>query len=172
MQHLIDAVRHAIQEKNWYAALATALTMPDIAGKLDGRTGGSQARFVTWFNDYMRPKYTDLIGSGVSQKSHVFLSGNDCYALRCAYLHQGEFDITTQKAKDVLDHFKFVAPFPGRLIHRNQTNNVLQLQVDVFCEEMCAAVDEWLRARGADPSVAATLVALPQIESMSAEFRM
>jgi len=158
MKHLVDAVRRSIREKNWYAALTGALALPDIAGWLDGRPGGSKVRFVSWFNDYLLPKYTSVMDG------HVFLSGDDCYALRCAYLHAGDFDILAQPARKVLERFHFVASVSDKMMHCNQFNQILQLQVDLFTEEVCSAVEEWLRMRGPDPAVATALAALPQID--------
>jgi hypothetical protein len=164
MQHLLDAVRRSVREKNWYAALAGALTLPDIAAYLDQRPGG-RSRFISWCEDYLTPTYTTTL-AGVQ---HVFLSGKDCYALRCAYLHSGDFDITAQDAQDVLSRFEFLAQESGMICHRNQYTNlqtsvsVLQLQVCNFCEEVCEAVERWLAARATDPAVAAALAQLPLI---------
>jgi hypothetical protein len=169
MRHLVDAVRRSVAENNWYAALTGALALPDIAGKWDGGVGGSasQARFVAWYNTYLLPRYTRPgIGGGQPQ---IILSGNDCYALRCAYLHGGEFDITAQRARQALDSFRFVAPPPGWHIHCNRNRGMLQLQVDVFCEDVCAALDAWLNARGGDPAVAAALAELPEIEIITSK---
>jgi hypothetical protein len=167
MRHLIDAVRSSIKEKNWYAALTMALTLPDIAAKLDGRPGLSQTRFVSWFDDYLLSTYSrDVCG-----RPHVFLSGNDCYALRCAYLHEGDFAITAQSARRVLERVHFIAPAAGKTVHRNQVDAVLQLQVDLFCEEVCTAVENWLRVRGPEPSVTAAIVSLPSIDFSLAEGR-
>ena len=159
MRHLSESVRKSVQCYNFYAALAGALALPDIAGKLDGRTGGSKPRFISWFDDYILPSYTVNVGG----HHHVFLSGEDCYALRCAYLHEGEFDITSQPVQDALERFIFVAAPPGTTVHRNQSHLTLQLQVDIFCEEICTAADEWLKRRGSDPNVAAAIAKLPSI---------
>ena len=40
----IDAVRDALAQKNWYAALALALTLPDICGDLQKPKRGVGAR--------------------------------------------------------------------------------------------------------------------------------
>jgi hypothetical protein len=73
----------------------------------------------------------------------TFLSGGDCYALRCAYLHQGEFGVLDQRARKALDEFRFTVPGDG-LVHNNRTDGALQLQVDIFCEQLCVAVEAWL----------------------------
>jgi hypothetical protein len=93
---------------------------------------------VDWFDRYLADKYAAEIGA--FRQRHVFLSGNDCYALRCAMLHEGGADISTQKCQETLEHFHF-STLPG--IHCNQFNAVLQLEVRVFCEDICNAVEVW-----------------------------
>ncbi len=68
-------------------------------------------------------------------KDQAFLSGNDCYALRCAYLHEGSDNISQQNAKEVVDKFHFIVAPKGSTIHCNMMNTKLQLQVDIFCED-------------------------------------
>lgn len=166
--HLISSVRDSVRSGNWYAALAGALALPDIAAKLDGRPGNSQ-RFVSWFDDYLLPKYTTSIPN--LPVPHVFLSGEDCYALRCAFLHGGDFDITSERIRDVLNRFVFVAPPANRRAHRIQGDggSTLLLQVNLFCEDVCVATEEWLKARGNDPNVAAAISRLPSILVLSQE---
>ena len=162
MQHLVNSVRQALKDKNWYAALMASLALPDIAAKLDGKSGTPSDRFIAWYDGYLLATFTsNMPPDGLP---HVFLSGKDCYALRCAYLHAGDFAIEGQKIRTALERFHFTAPSP-LVRHCNLVNNVLlQLQVDLFCEEICAAVDAWLLARGGDPAVASAIVALPQID--------
>jgi hypothetical protein len=159
MQHLLDAVRQSVQAKNFYGALSGALTLPDIAAKLDGRSGGSKARYISWYNDFVLMKYTVVIDG----RNHVFLSGNDCYALRCAFLHEGEFDITGQSARDILEKFNFVVPFSNFIYHKNQFDRTLFLQVDLFCIDIIRSVEEWMRVRGSDVAVAQEMSSLPLI---------
>ena len=161
MQHLVDSVRQSLASNNHYAALFQAIALPDIAAKLDGRTGGSKARYVAWFNEYLLHKYQSHIGQ--NETLHVFLSGNDCYALRCAMLHEGEFDITSQRARNVLESFQFVVPKGGNYMHNNQYQCALQLQVDVFAEDICSAVEDWMQTRAADPDVSRRIAEMPRI---------
>lgn len=142
MQHLVDATRAALAQGNWYAALALALSLPDICGRLESPGAGSQARFVAWYDRFLLPRYQSHIGP--DHTPHTFLSGQDCYALRCAFLHQGEFGIDDQRARQALERFHFTAPRPGLVVHNNQFGNMLQLQVDCFCRDVCEAVEAWL----------------------------
>lgn len=142
MNEYINDVRKSILCKNWYSALMVALTLPDICGHLEYPELGSQKRYVNWFNKYMLDKYSFKVK--VDRTPHVFLSGEDCYALRCALLHEGDIDITEQRARKALDSFQFVEPKEGLFIHCNQSNTVLQLQVDIFCEDICKSIEKWI----------------------------
>jgi hypothetical protein len=90
----------------------------------------------------MLSKYTSHIGP--DRQEHVFLSGGDCYALRCSYLHEGSSDISQQRIQQVLTNFQFIPPITGMYLHCNQAGSILQLQVDVFCKDVIDAVNSWL----------------------------
>ena len=90
----------------------------------------------------MLPKYTRQARANIEE--HIFLRGEDCYALRCAILHEGSHDISEQRARQVIENFNFVVPPQGWVVHMNQTNNALQLQVDIFCRDICSSVHQWL----------------------------
>ena len=139
MKHLMDAVELSLRSSNWYAGLIVALSLPDIAGWVDNPTQGSKERYSFWFENFVSPVYTHQVGGSI----HKFLSGDDCYALRCSLLHEGRVEIFHQRARDVLDRFQFVAPRPGRTVHCNQVNTKLQLQVDIFCRDICKGIATW-----------------------------
>ena len=97
----------------------------------------------SWCLGYLTPRYTHAIGA--LRHNHIFLSGEDCYALRCAFLHEGADDVARQRARKALDSFLFIEPPLSGSIHCNQSNAKLQLQVDIFCEDLCVGVDSWAR---------------------------
>ncbi len=141
MKNFTNSIESSLQNQNWYAALTLALTLPDICGWLENSAIGSEKRYVAWFDKWLLNKYTGYIGP--NQTKHVFLHGEDCYALRCSYLHQGEDDIGDQRAKKALDNFYFITPPANGTVHKNQSNTTLQLQVDIFCRDIIEAVDAW-----------------------------
>ena len=121
--------------------MSVALALPDICAKLENPAEkGTQKRYVDWFNRFLAAPYEKVVGG----QPHTFLSGVDLYALRCAYLHEGNFDISAQRAREILKSYVFVSTPPGIVVHRNHINNVLQLQVDILCEEVCVAVEAWM----------------------------
>lgn len=164
MENFIKAIEMSIEGKNWYSVLFISLTLPDICGKIDTPASkSSKARTIEWCDKYLTPLYTSRIGR--DQQEHIFLCGSDFYALRCAYLHEGSDDITTQKARERLDNFKFIQPLTGGMyIHRNQINNTLQLQVDEFGKDVIKAVRNWLADIKNDPVKQAEVNSLLSIE--------
>lgn len=142
MLRFTQAIEKSLQEENWYAALSVALALPDICANVCSPNEGSQRRYVKWYDQYMLPKYTRQVGA--DRKEHFFLQGGDCYALRCALLHEGTHDITEQRARKVIENFSFVVPPKGWTVHMNSNGNALQLQVDVFCNDICSSVHRWL----------------------------
>lgn len=169
MQRLLDAVRLSIQERNWYAALSVALALPDICAKLeDPSQSGTERRYVDWFNRFLAPSYQGVVAG----EPHTFLTGADLYALRCAYLHEGDFDISTQRARKVLESYVFVATPPGTIVHLNQMNNILQLHVDIFCQEVCAAVEAWMATVAPSADVQTRIAKLPKVKAWGPGFSL
>jgi hypothetical protein len=161
MEHFVSDVRVAVRNEAWYSALGLALALPDICGFVESPPPvRSQARYVTWFDREVGPRYTQSTqGDG-----GLFLTGRDCYALRCAFLHQGDFDVTDQHARLALERFHFVVPPPGWTVHCNRFNDSLQLQVSNFCEDICAGVEAWLPRARADAGQKQRLLELATIQ--------
>jgi len=138
MNQIIKSIELTLKNRNWVVALIGCLTLPDICGKIDEPQNPSTLRYVNWFNKYLQDDYTSVLPE---IGKHIFLTGDDCYALRCSYIHEGTTIIEHPK---VLEDFKFILPKNGSLFHRNQKNKTLYLQIDIFCKEMLNAVNNWL----------------------------
>ena len=112
LREAIEAVRRAVADRNWLAALALALTFPDLCGKVETPAARSGERYARWFDKWLASSFKVL---GVGAPREIELTGDDCYALRCAFLHEGRDDITQQQARTQLDGFIFVHPPTGVL---------------------------------------------------------
>lgn len=67
-------------------------------------------------------------------------SPKDAWLFRCSCLHQG----VDADARMVHARIHFITPLPGNnVVHRNNLGGVLQMQIDIFCNDMAAAVDVW-----------------------------
>lgn len=201
MQHFIHAVKGAIAQKNWYVALATALTLPDIVGLIEYGKLKEAQHYKKWFKKYVQFRYTKIesikvkfqhlevneammrevferLKSGMQKRikldnepkvnvEHVRLSGADCYALRCAYLHQGDMDIEGQPAQEYIDKFVFEIPKTS-FMHNNlswgQDGMKIYLQVDIFCNDILLGIEQWLQDIKDDKEKMDKIQALPRIK--------
>lgn len=147
MEKIIKSAYDALHNDNQYAALIVALVIPDICAALEnGKTTGS--KYASWFENNL-PEY---IG---------YLSGKDCYALRCAILHQGTDDISGQEIKEVLDYVIFMEPKVP--VHRFVAKNVvlndqppksfLQLNISMFIVDICKAAEKWLKTTSGNKEI-------------------
>jgi hypothetical protein len=159
MEELLLSIQKSIEAANWYAALCLALIIPDICGKLENKHG-IQKRYEEWYETYLNDY-------------HGMLTASDCYSLRCAYLHEGTDDISSQRAREVLDKFIFVSKGP----HLNRlTNNyfgdsvydgkdILQLSVTQFCTDIMVGAKKWLENVESNASVKSNIEKMIKIEA-------
>ena len=91
---LIGEVKKCNECGCYLAALVVALTLPDICGKVlfpEAKTG---ERYIKWFDKYIgdneRLTLTELVGM---DKELPYTTGEMCYKLRCAILHEGTKEI-------------------------------------------------------------------------------
>lgn len=161
MQDFIDAIRSSVSLGHWQSALFLTLSIPDICGRLEDPTRSSSQRYIKWYERYLSASYA-------GNKECPFLTPSDCYALRCALLHEGATELSMQRCREILDEVCFIQPDskgfgllrPG---HRTRLINVtvndrhfkstLCLHVDRFCEDMCTAVERWMGDVKADSDV-------------------
>jgi hypothetical protein len=155
MNNFIQSIEKSLETNNYYAALAVALSAPDICGWLLDPNFGSKNRYIAWFEKYLLEKYTREATE--RREEHIFLSGSDCYALRCAFLHEGRENITDQRAREVLESFQFVVPPNGWTVHKNQFNDTLQLQVDVFCRDVIDGITCFIEEIQSNPDAMARM---------------
>ncbi len=138
MDAILQAIDEALASKNWHAALFMSLSAPDVCASLCSETGKSnRTMYADWFNEYVGKRYKRQASAFMEE--HTFLSGNDCYALRCTALHRGDVDISDERCREALDSFHFTTTGS----HCNQVEGVLQLDVRTFCQDICAGVREW-----------------------------
>lgn len=160
MNKYISAVRKALEENNWYAALFISLALPDICGSLQYPNKRSGERYREWFDKYLGNTYESKFTS------------NECWLLRCSYFHQGRDD--NEKATN--DGIVFLAPTEDAHFHLHRitlqkewTREIIVLQVDVFCEHICQGVEMWLKDIKGIDDIDKKLKMLLRIEEMKLE---
>ena len=136
MEDFLNQVEAAANVANlYYLALSGALLIPDMCAALESTDGQSTgARYVAWFNTHVAPLHE--MGEGLP-----ILTGTDCYLFRCSFLHQGTTKHSTSRYSRIL----FVEPgASGLVLHMNILNDALNIDVQMFCQEMVAAARNWI----------------------------
>ncbi|KJJ69480.1 hypothetical protein [Clostridium sp. FS41] len=105
----IGSIKKAIECECYLPALSLALTLPDICGQIEypdfvndegDRQGARQ--YKTWYDNHVRPLY--YINH---EDAPAFqFDGALCYALRCALLHEGNFELKDRDKKLLIDGFR------------------------------------------------------------------
>ena len=100
IENLLNDMKNAKENKIYYAAMALALMIPDICGKIQYSKGNDKEKYIRWFDEWIY-KYFEFPKSKYDQfdfyDEQAKFDGKVCYALRCAYLHAGNSDL--QKSK-------------------------------------------------------------------------
>lgn len=121
---LIDDMKRALDANCYLAALAIALTLPDICGKAEYSSACNTRRYIDWYNKYVAPFECPPSHEGAEPENMPYLSGEVVYNLRNSFLHQGNPNIDNGKIKqkeNKIDKFSLVI----------QSKNEIDLYSDV-----------------------------------------
>lgn len=159
--NFIDAVTKCLDSRNYYGALTIALILPDVCGKLQSPNETSSVRYCGWARRYLEPRYTPPLLRG-----KCFLTAEDTYALRCSLLHEGKTDISEQRIANALRSFVFHEPPKAGMLHCNQVNQTLLLDVAIFSGDICQGAIQWLRDVAGDVQVQERMKTLIEIRPL------
>lgn len=167
LAEMIDDVRRAAGVGAWHAALALTLTLPEICAKASGQ------RYPEWFDRYVAPAFR-VPNSVLGDTGWDAITGHDAYALRNAFHHAGNDDLSVYTRAD--DAFleritltessgvgrtgvrKLQVPFHDRKAQ-------LVLPVGDLCEQILAGVRQWALEYSDDPGVRSRLGRLVTIKN-------
>ena len=137
MEHFLQEIKLALENKLYLLALQTALTLPDICGAMESDAGkANRERYCNWYDKY-----------AASKVDACYMSSMDCYLFRCSLLHQGT-TIPTPKGNQSAAHGRIVFIAPGNqnfYFHNNIIGDALNIDLNVFCTGMIKATEEWLK---------------------------
>ncbi len=128
MEFFLKEIEEALNRGLYFIALQSTLSLPDICGALassDGRASGPN--YIKWYNTYAR------------EKGPISISGEDCYYFRCSCLHQG----TSQNPKSAYKRIFFLVPNNYSFCHNNIFDDVLNIDINIFCKNIISAVRNW-----------------------------
>ena len=170
----IKSLESGIRDENWFLATMGACTLPDICTSLEDKRGNGP--YIEWFNTYVKAyqptvnrrkrfiaeTLEEWINSppykpeDVGLETIVFFSGVNAYALRCAFLHGGNGDLSLQpvqsgerrfeRYKDQIINIKKVEFIndPTITIDKDKENGIAYLNPERYCRAIIAGVINWI----------------------------
>jgi len=109
VQRIVDDIRAALDHDLYFAALSTALTLPDICGKAEyPNEKSSKKRYIDWYNKEIG--YYEKNPHQTTDEGMPYLSGSVIYSLRCSLLHEGNPNVDNERLEKKneslpIDHF-------------------------------------------------------------------
>ena len=135
MDDLLQAIRRSLADANYFPALFLTVILPSVCAALESEDNqDSRDRYIAWYDRYC---------------GGLFLTGADCYYLRCALLHQATTQHRNAGFSRVL--FTFLTQ-TGNVYHNNVLNDALNLDIPTFCNHILAGAERWRQAvQGTQP---------------------
>ncbi|MBL4465951.1 hypothetical protein H9R64_10850 [Klebsiella pneumoniae] len=164
MQRFTDAIRKSVKNENWFAALFLALAMPDICAQTEKPSGKNSKdkgrKYRDWYKRYLNSSYVTKNAYGQDEG----FTGSDCWSFRCACLHSG----LGAEARGRVQEWAFRPPLKIPGFHVDvvtmQFNGKTTLQIDLFAENVCLAVEQWERDMSKNPDVVKRITELIYID--------
>jgi hypothetical protein len=103
----------------------------------------------------------------------VAVSGADCYALRCAYLHNGTDEFSGPAARHAtFSRIEFTVgqvegAWAANALRAGEVQ-IAQIPHEKFCRDMIGSAEGWRRARSEDRRVTEAIVGLMQMRIVGA----
>ena len=140
----IAEIRSALNANLYNCALAVSLTLPDICGKVAfPQEMSSRKRYKDWFSAYVKPLVTVAATKLPEEETvHItWITAEECWALRCAVLHAGNFETERINLSDIRIH-----------AHKRDGQNYNHMLRDSryadwdgiqLCETLCNAAEQY-----------------------------
>ena len=141
-----------------FSALALTLALPDICGSIEypELRGPNQVgeRYRKWCDEWAKM---------------VTVSGADCYASRCAYLHNGTDEFNGRSARlATFNRIEFTFGQAGGGWVSNALpsggGQMVRTPHETFCRDMVGSAEGWRRLRADDPRVTEAIAGLMRMQ--------
>ena len=131
MEELLSQIKKALDYKLYLVALQATLTILDICAKLTIKKG-----------DTHKPNYIKWYEENIENKQQ--LTGEECYAFRCAMLHEGRMQHKEMEHSRII----FLVPnnnyiFSGNIFGNINGQNAINIDLPLFCNEMINCALKW-----------------------------
>lgn len=157
MENTIKSIRKSLEDKNYLAALALALTIPDVCSHVEyPKENFVGKRYTDWYNIYFDVAFNGSIPQSNPNNLPIppRFNADDCYELRCAVLHSGNTDMKATKVN--FDRFKLYREIDVQSgvvqeVGKPQTEQkFIYLDITRFCTLMCDVAEKYYNSRKSD----------------------
>lgn len=164
----INDIHLALDNNIYLAALALALTLPDICGAIEypeckdkKGTRFGKKQYIAWFDNWVEHYYADTEGwtdDGEKAINPIF-TGEMCYSLRCSFLHAGNSHIESWDRKEEDDDFYYAytfglalggvdsvsASWSPQFDKMSKMKKTISIRIDVeqLCKNICRAANKY-----------------------------
>jgi hypothetical protein len=136
---ILNEIDRALEQKFYYLAVSTVLTLPDLCvSLLSGRSSGPL--YKNWCKENLGPEFD-------------YLTGDDLYSFRCGVIHNGRFGDLKHSVGRVL----FVFPFRGNQFVNCMIDDAYFYSVEDFCRNFISYVRKWYDQHKDNPELQANL---------------
>ena len=139
----INEIKSALKFGLYNCALALTLTIPDVCGKIEFTKEKNKERYIKWFNKYAKKHFT-LLATKLPEKEIEecqWLTAEECYALRCAVLHAGDYNVDGVKLNEVQIHAH--KRNGENYSHIIRDGNFIDIDVIELCNTLCKIAEEY-----------------------------
>ena len=95
---IINDIENSLKADCYFAALALALTLPDICGKAEYGDISCKKRYTKWYNKNMGQD--EKCPTQPYEQECPYMSGEVAYSLRNCFLHQGTPTVDKNKIRE------------------------------------------------------------------------
>lgn len=178
MKTALEEIRRAVELECYLPALALALTIPDVCGKITYPEDPIvRDRYKNWFDEWVKPRYivSAIHTSDGKLQTHCdgrYFNGYLCYKLRCSLLHENNDHIQNEVGEILSDEengiaykyeFELVANscdsfgiWSGLAPAGEPIIKTIRVRIDIgtLCVDLCDSAERFLAGRSEDDILA------------------
>lgn len=149
IKRITDEISRCLSNDCHLAALALALTLPDICGKAEFPSKNTSARYIAWYDKHIGKYEREMSKSDEADLADLpYMSGELVYQLRCSFLHSGDTDIDRSKIQEEQNqltefnlelrrHDDILAAGSSTYLHYAKTGDVEFRRFDIGVTYLC-----------------------------------
>lgn len=159
MQRIFDEIRMCLDNECYVAALALALTLPDVCGKAEfPRIRKNRDRYIKWYKRNVGDFREWLFEVTDDNRQSPHLDAEMVYDLRCALLHSGNIETKKEEIKDIyliVNDELIKEAFAGSANENGEITNVsYSFDPKALCNILLKAAERYYSRTKADMSYA------------------